>query len=229
MVPISAGVQSLMFELGPTTGRPVCNPVQSQTFQICVTGTRSDSLGGRRPQSSMGESGWLRFSSSFSAQPSDLQVDGSGLSQNDSDCSRLAQHALVLGPAQSISSGPLPASTSKGSGDTAFQRLNSQEPQQSESACLAPRASAIQEQGFTDEVAARIVAPRRLSTRAVYKSKWSIFVKWCGSHKVDVRSPSVNQIADFLFNYICSKRENSSLAPLKVIEQLLRTWWAMIG
>ena len=112
----------------------------------------------------------------------------------------MTQHAVVLGPGQSISSDPLPASISKGSGDTVFQWPRSQEPQQSESAYLAPRASAIQEQGFTDEVAARIEAPQRLSTRAVYKSKWAIFVKWCDSHKVDFRSPSVSQIADFLLH-----------------------------
>ena len=116
-----------------------------------------------------------------------LQGDGSGLSQNDSNCSRVAQHALVLGPGQSISSDSLPASTSKGSGDAAFQWSPSQKPPQSESACLVPRASFIQEQGFTDEVAARIEAPQKLSTRAVYKSKWAIFVKWCDSHEVDFR------------------------------------------
>ena len=201
VVSISAGVQSLVFELGPTTtGRPVCNAVQSQTSQVCVTGSRSDSLGGRRPESAMGESGCLRVSPSLSARPSDLQDDVLVLSQNDSNCSRVAQHAVVLGPGQSISSDPLPASTSRGSGDTAFQRSPTQEPQQFESACLAPRASAIQEQGFTDEKAARIEAPQRLSTRAVYRSKWTIFVKWCDSHKVDFRSPSVNQVADFLLH-----------------------------
>ena len=147
----------------------------------------------------MGESGCLCISSSLSAQPSDLQGDGSGLSQNDSNCSRVAQHALVLGPGQSISSDPLPASTSNGSGDTAFQRPPSQEPQQSESACLVPRASAIQEQGFSDEVAAKIEAPQRLSTRAVYKLKWAIFVKWCDSCEVDFRS-QVSQFADFLLH-----------------------------
>ena len=47
-------------------------------------------------------------------------------------------------------------------------------------------------------MAARIEAPQRSSTRAVYKSKWAIFVRWCDSHQVDFRSPSVNQIADFL-------------------------------
>ena len=47
-------------------------------------------------------------------------------------------------------------------------------------------------------MATRIEAPQRQSTRAVYESKWSIFVKWCGSHKVDFRSPSLNQVAEFL-------------------------------
>ena len=32
------------------------------------------------------------------------------------------------------------------------------------------------------------------------KSKWAIFVKWCDSNEVDFRSPSVNQIADFLLH-----------------------------
>ena len=116
------------------------------------------------------------FPPSLPAQPSNLQSDGSGLSQNDFDCSRVAQHALVLGPGQSIRSDSLQAPTAKGSGHTAFQQAPSQEPQQSESACLAPRASAIQEQGFSDEVTERIEAPQRLSTRAVYKSKWAIFM-----------------------------------------------------
>ena len=219
VVPVSAGVQSLVLELGPTTVRPVCNLIQSQTSQVSVTGSRSDSLGNRCLESTMGETGCLRLPSSLSAQPSNLQGDGSGLSQNDSNCSRLAKHAVVLGPSQSISSDSLPTSASKGSGDAALQRPRSQESQQSESACLAPRAFAIQEQGFTDEVAARIEAPQRLSIRTVYKSKWAIFVKWCDSHKVDFRSPTVSQIADFLLHLF-----KESLAPLRAIELLLRTW-----
>ena len=148
----------------------------------------------------MGESGCVRLSSSIRTQPSNFQVDESRLSQNDSDRPRVAQLALVLGPGQSIDSDPLQPSTAKGSSDTTIQRPSSQEPQQSESTCLAPRASSIQEQGFSGEVAARIEAPQRSSTRAVYKSKWAIFVKWCDSKEVDFRSPSVNQIADFLLH-----------------------------
>ena len=106
---------------------------------------------------------------------------------------RVAQHAMVLGPSQPICSDPVQSSPAQGSCDATFQRSLSQKLEQSESACLAPRASAIQEQGFADEVAARIEAPQRSSTRAV-------FVKWCESIKVDVGSPSVTQIADFLLH-----------------------------
>ena len=51
----------------------------------------------------MGESGCLSLSSSLSAQPSDLQGNGSRLSPNAFNCSREAQHALVLGPGQNLS------------------------------------------------------------------------------------------------------------------------------
>ena len=39
VVPLSAHVQSHVFEMGLATSRPVCNPVQQQTSQVCVTGT----------------------------------------------------------------------------------------------------------------------------------------------------------------------------------------------
>ena len=221
VVPLSARVQSLVLEMGQASSGPLCNPVQPQTSQVCISSAGSDSLGSQCNESVMGESGCIRFSSSLSTQPNDLQGNGSGLSQNDSNRSRVAEHALVLGPSQPVSSDSTQASASKRSGDTAIQRPCSQESQQSESTCLAPRASAIQGQGFSDEVATRIEASQRQSTRAVYKSKWVIFVKWCGSDQVDFRSPSVNKLRNFFYTF--SKREICNLAPLKVIEQPLRT------
>ena len=157
-------------------------------------------MSNRRSESVMGEPGCLRFSSNFPAQSGNIQSDGSGLRQNDSDCSRVVQHALVLGPGQYLSSDSLQTSSAQASGDSVLQWATSQEPQLYQSTCLAPRVSAIHEQGFSDEVAARIEAPQRLSTRAVYKSKWAIIVKWCESHEVDFRLPSVNQIVDFLMH-----------------------------
>ena len=186
--------------MAPTTNRLVCNPVQSQTASVCVTGTGSGSLGIRCSQPTMGEFGRVRLSTSIRDSPGDHQNDGSGLLQDDSHCPRVAKHALVLGLGEFVGSDSLQSPTSHGLGDSTVQWISSQEPQQSQSACVAPRISAIQKQGFSDEVAEKMEAPQRGSTRAVYKSKWAIFVKWCESHKVDFRSPSVNQIADFLLH-----------------------------
>ena len=117
----------------------------------------------------------------------------------------MAKHALVLGPRESISSDPVQTSSDTGPGDPTLQRASAQESHPPQSPCLAPRVITIQEHGFSNEVAARIEAPQRSSTRAVYKSKWSNFTKWCQSHEVDFRSRSVNQIAEFLL-YLFKER-----------------------
>ena len=92
---------------------------------------------------------------------------------------------------------PLPTPSPRPS-DTAIQQSSSQQSDQSKPSCLAPRAKAIKEQGFSSPVASRIEAPQRSSTRTVYEAKWSVFVRWCESSQVDFRSPSTTQIADFL-------------------------------
>ena len=78
---------------------------------------------------------------------------------------------------------------------TLHQNLSNLEP-----TCLAPRATAIKEQGFSEAVAARIEAPKRGSTRSVYEAKWTTFTKWCLSNQVDFRAPPLKVIADFLLH-----------------------------
>ena len=205
VVPRSTGVQSVVLQVGRSTGRLVCHQFQSQASQVCVTGSGSKGLGSGRSESIMGEPGCVCLSSGISSQPGGVQDGGSRFSQNDSSGSGMAKHALVLGPGKALSSGALSASTSTGLGDSSLQRGSSPEPQQFEPTCLAPQACSIKQQGFTEEVATRIESPQRLSTRAVYKSKCAVFVKWCDSHEVDFRSPSISHIADFLL-YLFKER-----------------------
>ena len=89
---------------------------------------------------------------------------------------------------------------------SAIQPGPSQEPVESEPTCLAPRASAIKEQGFSEAVAARIEATQRRSTRSVYEAKWTIFTKWCLSNQVDFRAPPLKAIADFLLHLFQEKK-----------------------
>ena len=86
------------------------------------------------------------------------------MQQDSTDCTRVAQHALVLGSSGHVQSDPtVPAQ----SGDSTIQPDPAQESVKPEPTCLAPSATAIKEQGFCDAVAARIEAPQRGSTRSV--------------------------------------------------------------
>ena len=104
-----------------------------------------------------------------------------------------------------VSSNSPPAPSGVEFDNSTVQSVSSPGPPQSEPSCLAPRASAIQQAGFSAEVATRIEAPQRCSTRAIYESKWSVFVRWCEKNQVDFRTPSIEQIADFLLSLFQEK------------------------
>ena len=84
------------------------------------------------------------------------------------------------------------------SADTTVQSDSSQKSDKPQSSCMAPRATTIKEEGFSEAVATRIEASQRQSTRSVYEAKWAIFTKWCVTNQVDFRSPPVKSVADFL-------------------------------
>ena len=125
------------------------------------------------------------------------EVTGLPLQQDHSYCTRVAQHALVLGSGGNVQSDP---SVSAQSGISTFQPDPAQEPVKPELTCLASQATAIKEQGFSEAVAAGIEAPQRGSTRSVYEAKSTIFTKWCLSNQVDFRAPPLKAIADFLLH-----------------------------
>ena len=66
----------------------------------------------------------------------------------------VAQHALVLGPGSNVKPDPTVSAQHTQPSVSAIQPGPSQEPVESEPTCLAPRASAIKEQGFSEAVAA---------------------------------------------------------------------------
>ena len=198
MVPPARSLRPDLQKMAQAGGGPICDQVQSQTSQVCVPGSGSASLESGCPQRSLARSGCLCFSPGGPPGEGGLQVDGSRIPQSHSHCTRVAQHVMVLGSGQHVSTDSPKSSESREPVDSTLQSVSSQGPSQSEPACMAPRAFAIQQAGFSEEVATRIEAPQRRSTRAIYESKWSVFVRWCEEHKVDFRSPSIKQISDFL-------------------------------
>ena len=187
-----------MQQVAPTSDRSICHKVQQQVTSVCVTSTGLLGSSSGCTQSAMGESGRIRLSTSGHLGQSGGEVAGLPLQENHSDSSGVAQHALVLGSSDHVQSDPTEPAQSAKPVDTAFQSDPSQKSNKPKSPCMAPRATAIKEQGFSEAVATRIEAPRSGSTRSVYEAKWAIFTKWCITNQVDFRAPPVKSVADFL-------------------------------
>ena len=188
VVTSSRSVPSCMFKVASATSGPVCHQVQQQTTTVCITGTRPPGLASGCTQPLLGGPGPIRLPTGSHLGQSGGKAPGLPLQQNNSDCSRVAQHALVLGPGSSVKPDPTVSAQHTQPSVSAIQPGPSQEPVESETTCLAPRASAIKEQGFSEAVAARIEAPQRRSTRSVYEAKWTIFtsgasvIRWTSGH-----------------------------------------------
>ena len=186
MIPSPRGVPSYMLPVAPAPGGPVCHQVQQQTATVCVTGSSPTQA-------------WAVDALSLSWEDLDpyafppVAILGKVVEKlQDYPCNRI----ILIAPGWpnmpwfwdlvTISS-QIPLCLPN-LGDSAVQP------------CLAPRTTAIKEQGFSEAVAAQIEAPQRGSTRSVYEAKWTIFTKWCLSNQVDFRAPPLKAIPDFLLH-----------------------------
>ena len=115
---------------------------------------------------------------------------------NHSNSPRLARDALVLGPSAALNRDPTTTASVNNPTQTVPPSCVPQQSTTSQPPRLVSRSGQLQEQGFSVEVAERIAAPQRSSTRTIYKSKWALFEKWCRENSVDLCTPSVKQISD---------------------------------
>ena len=86
---------------------------------------------------------------------------------------------IVLGPGGDVSGHSKTTTTHTHSAKTTTEQPIPCQPNIPEPPCLVSRSSELQEHGFTAEVAERIAAPQRLSTRSINTSKWTVFQRWC--------------------------------------------------
>ena len=110
---------------------------------------------------------------------------------------RLARDALILGPNAALNRDPTTTPSVNDSTQTVPQVCVPQQSATAQPPRLVSRSGQLQEQGFSVEVADRIAAPQRSSTRTIYTSKWALFEKWCRENSMDFSTPSVKQISDF--------------------------------
>ena len=101
----SRGLPSNMQQVAPASNRPICHEVQ-QVASVCVTCTGSPGHSSGCTASAMGGSGPICLPTSSHLGQSGGKVAGLPMQENHSDCPRVAQHALVLGPSGHVWSDP---------------------------------------------------------------------------------------------------------------------------
>ena len=193
----SSSIQSDLPLLASTNGRFVCNKVESQAANVCVSCPRQSGLENRCIEHLLGGSGRLCVLSSGSHSTGDSKDDHLQV-QNHHDCTRVARDVLVLGSGGSVHKAPSETSLVGGSVDSAFQQQTSQQFDLPESSCLASGVSHEYSERFSEEVAKRIKEPQRHSSRRICESRWSIFGKWCEENQVDVSNLTIPDVANFL-------------------------------
>ena len=198
VVPVSTSFSKNMSHVAPTSNRPVRHKVQQQASPLCLSSSGPQGYRNRCTDPSLEGSGCLRLSTDGHLGQSGGKVAELPLQETNSHCTGLAQHDLVLGSGGDVQPNSLTTSSDARSLDSAVQSDHPQESVKPKPSCMAPRATLIKKQGFSQAVAARIEAPQRGSTRAVYEAKWTVFNKWCLVSQVDFRSPPLKSIADFL-------------------------------
>ena len=121
----SGGLPSNMQQVAPASNRPICHEVQQQVAFVCVTGTGSPGHSSGCAPSVMVGSGSIHLPTiSYIGQSGD--VAGLRMQENHSDCSGVAQHALVLGISGHVQPLPTEPAQSAQPVDTTFQSDPSQ-------------------------------------------------------------------------------------------------------
>ena len=177
MVSPSAGVQADLPKVVHSSCRSVCHSSELQTPSIRVFYPRPKGLGHRCSEHKLDGSHCLCLPSNGSPSQGDPQNQAMPLPDHPNS-PRLARDALVLGPCAALNRDPAPTSSVNNTSQTVPQLRIPQQSATSQPPRLVSRSGQLQEQGFSVEVAERIAAPQRSSTRTVYKSKWVLFEKW---------------------------------------------------
>ena len=200
VVPSPTDIQPNLQSLAHTIGRPVCNSSKLQTSNLCISCPRQKGLENRCIEYLLGRPRRLCLLSSSHLATSNSKNNNIPM-QDDSTGSRVARDAMVLGSGGSLDQGTPTAPSLEDTSETAtFQQVPEQRGVP-ESTCVASGFQESNSGRFSSEVAERIKAPQRESSRKVYQSRWAIYGQWCSQNKVDITSTTVPQVAEFL-NYL---------------------------
>ena len=200
MVTTSTGVQTDLPKVVHSPRGSFCHSSEPQAPSVRVSYPRPPGLGRRCSEHRLDGSHCLCLPSNGSPSQGDPKAQAMQLPDH-TNSPRLARDALVLGPSAALNRDPTATPGVDNTPQTVPQLRVPQQPAAPQPPRLVSRSGQLQEQGFSVEVAERIAAPQRSSTRTIYKSKWTLFEKWCRENSMDFSTPSIKEISDF-FMYL---------------------------
>ena len=156
MVNTSAGVQTDQSKVVHTSCKSICHSSKPQTSTVRVSSPRQKCLGLRCSKHKLDRSHCLCLPSNGSPSQGDPKNQNSP---------RLARDALVLGPSAALIRDPTATSSVNNSSQTVPQLCVSHQSTTTQPPRLVSRSGQLQQQGFSVEVAERIAASQRSSTR----------------------------------------------------------------
>ena len=186
MVSAPTGVQTDLPEVVHTSCRLICHSPEPQAPTVRVSYSRPKGLGHRCSKHRLDQPHGLCVPSYGSPSQGDPKDQAMPLPDHREN-PRLARDALVLGPSAALNRDPTTTPSVNDPTQTVPQVCVPQQPPAAEPPRLVSRSGQLQEQGFSVEVAERIAAPQRSSTRTIYKSKWALFEN--GAEKIRWISP----------------------------------------
>ena len=204
MVPPSSNFRENLPDMVHPKGRHVCDSHEQEIRAVHLTHSGSGGLGCRCSNCVLGPSGGLCLLSSGNSPPVGTKNAHSSL-QDDCHSSRMARNVMVLGPSGPINQAPFEAANLELSIESTTQQSVTQQPGVSKSPCVVTGLHDGEPSRLSTEVEVRVKAPQRASSRKVYTARWSIFRDWCIQNKVEVTSPPVSKIADFLLHLFRDK------------------------
>ena len=169
-----------------------------QATRLLCTSDRSAECRNRRPTTGLDKSTSIRISSLSDNSSSFKQTDGIQKLSDNINSSPLAPKGMVCrsnSPIPGASNSP--AKPSRPPETTACPSV-SFEPTRTTSSCVETSKRLAKNAGFSKDSAQLMVESRRLSTRKIYQSRWSVYRKWCKDNNVTSSRPTIPKIADFL-------------------------------
>jgi hypothetical protein len=123
-----------------------------------------------------------------------------GISLQDSSDRSLLAREVVVPRSSTVVSGTTPSSPSKAGSSSATKGSSSvaQPVADSQSSRVELMQQSCRSQGFSKEVAERVVSSTRSATTALYQCRWAAFSKWCLSKDTSASKASRQLVADFL-------------------------------